>query len=222
MADALVLGIDTATRVQVGLADRTRVLASRSYDDPMRHVEQLAPVIAEALSDTGVRMDQLTGIAVGVGPGPYTGLRVGIATARVLGSVLGIPVRGICTLDVLAAQWVRGEQPPTRDFLIATDARRREVYWATYVDGTRARGPEVAAPADVPTADLDETTGAGAELYTDVLGLPYDGGRYPSGLTLVSRAIDRIRAAAPSDPLTPLYLRRPDAVPPGAPKPVTA
>src|SRR4051794_22616513 len=151
MADSLVLGLDTATRVQVGLAAGTRVLASRSYDDPMRHVEQLAPVIAAALADTGIRMNELTGIAVGVGPGPYTGLRVGIATARVLGSALGIPVRGICTLDVLAAQWVRGEQPPTRDFLIATDARRREVYWARYAaDGTRTAGPSVGPPDRLP------------------------------------------------------------------------
>jgi tRNA threonylcarbamoyl adenosine modification protein YeaZ len=214
MADALVLGIDTATRVQVGLADRTRVLASRSYDDPMRHVEQLAPVIAEALSDTGVRMDQLTGIAVGVGPGPYTGLRVGIATARVLGSVLGIPVRGICTLDVLAAQWVRGEQPPTRDFLIATDARRREVYWARYAaDGSRTEGPVVGRPDRLPELPVG---GPATLVHPDLTAAATAPLRLDAGV--LALAAEQL----PDAGIEPLYLRNPDAAPPGPRKSVLA
>jgi tRNA threonylcarbamoyl adenosine modification protein YeaZ len=217
----LVLAIDTstaATTAELVEVDDTSVQsrAVRQVVDARGHGEHLAPLIEAALAEAMITPGDLSALVVGIGPGPFTGLRVGLVTAAVMADTLGVPVYGLCSLDGLVAPERSGR------VLAATDARRREVYWATYVDGTRARGPEVAAPADVPTADLDETTGAGAELYTDVLGLPYDGGRYPSGLTLVSRAIDRIRAAAPSDPLTPLYLRRPDAVPPGAPKPVTA
>lgn len=213
MADQLVLGLDTSTQVQVGLSDGDRVLTSKTYDDPRRHVEQLAPVLAAMITEAGVTMPELTGIVVGVGPGPFTGLRVGIATARILGSVLGIPVRGVCSLDVLAAQWQRTGRVDG-DFLIATDARRNEVYWAQYdASGGRTGGPSVGRPDDLP-------------------GLPVAGPAtlvHP-GLASVGDAPTRLDAgilalAGPTLPdagIEPLYLRSPDAAPPGPRKSVLA
>ncbi len=100
----LVLGFDTATpAVSVALHDGERVIAAASALDARRHSELLTPMIAKIMADAGASRADLTAIAVGVGPGPYTGLRVGVVTARVLGSVLRLPVSGVCSLDVIAA-----------------------------------------------------------------------------------------------------------------------
>src|SRR5688500_19657955 len=116
----------------------------------MRHAEQLAPLIDRALTGADIVRQDLTAIAVGVGPGPFTGLRVGLVTARTLGYVLELPVYGVCSLDVLAAEAV-ASGIGRRGFLVATDARRKEVYVATYDDqGRRIDGPSVLRPADAP------------------------------------------------------------------------
>ena len=95
------------------------------------------------------RLD-ITAVAAGTGPGPYTGLRAGLVTARVLGSALGVPVYGVCTLDVVAAGVASTGTAAGQGFIVATDARRREVYWARYdADGRRLDGPAVGFPADV-------------------------------------------------------------------------
>jgi tRNA threonylcarbamoyladenosine biosynthesis protein TsaB len=100
----LVVGFDTATPVvSVALHDGERVVSEASAADGRRHGELLAPMIAKVLADAGVSRTDLSAVAVGVGPGPYTGLRVGVVTARVLGAVLGIGVHGVCSLDVIAA-----------------------------------------------------------------------------------------------------------------------
>src|SRR5689334_24959835 len=112
----------------------------------MRHGEMLAPGIADVLAQAGATSRDVTAVAVGVGPGPFTGLRVGLVTARTLALALGIPVHGVCSLDVLAAQAV-GEGAVDRPFLVATDARRKEVYWAAYDErGVRLGDPEVSRP----------------------------------------------------------------------------
>ncbi|MGH3355595.1 MAG: tRNA (adenosine(37)-N6)-threonylcarbamoyltransferase complex dimerization subunit type 1 TsaB, partial [Nocardioidaceae bacterium] len=126
----LLLAFDTATpAVTVALHDGRDVLARHTEVDAMRHGELLAPGIATVLERSGVNRRELTDVAVGVGPGPFTGLRVGLVTARTLGLVLGVRVHGVCTLDVLAA-----ESGLTEPFVVATDARRKEVYWASYAD----------------------------------------------------------------------------------------
>jgi len=111
-----------------------------------------------------VRQD-LTAIAVGVGPGPFTGLRVGIVTARTLGFVLEIPVYGVCSLDAVALEVV-GTGAASGSFLVATDARRKEVYLASYdADARRLEGPVVTRPAEVATTA--QVAGAGPALYPD-------------------------------------------------------
>ena len=99
----------------------------------MQHGEQLAPLVDRALERAGIVRQDLTAIGVGVGPGPFTGLRVGLVTARTLGFVLDLPVYGVCTLDVLAVEAV-DTGTVGGDFVVATDARRREVYLASYDD----------------------------------------------------------------------------------------
>ncbi len=99
----LLLAFDTATpAVTVAVHDGSAVVAQRSAVDARRHGELLAAQIAGALADCGATRADLTAIAVGTGPGPYTGLRVGLVTARVLASVLDIPLYGVCSLDVIA------------------------------------------------------------------------------------------------------------------------
>jgi tRNA threonylcarbamoyl adenosine modification protein YeaZ len=214
----LLLALDTATpAVTVALHDGSALVAELSVVDPRRHGEVLAVLIDQVLRKAGAVRGDLTAVAVGTGPGPYTGLRVGVVTARVLGSALQIRTDGICSLDVIAAQAVAGGQDS--DFLVATDARRREVYWARYTgDGERVTGPHVDKPADLPT-DLP-VAGEGAVLYPE-LGRGTLAPRYPAAGQLALIAVGRILADLPPDLAEPLYLRRPDAIQPGRPKRVT-
>jgi len=197
----VLLAFDTATpAVTVAVHDGTRVLAETTQVDVMRHGELLAPAIERVLAQAGVSRGELSGIAVGVGPGPFTGLRVGLVTARTMGAVLGVPVSGVCTLDVLAA-----EADVTGRFLVATDARRKEVYWAAYTDAlTRVDGPHVSRPADVEVAG--PVVGRGAVLYPEALG-PATPPEHPSAAVLAGLVAGGRVSVLPPDPL---YLRRPD------------
>jgi tRNA threonylcarbamoyladenosine biosynthesis protein TsaB len=197
----VLLAFDTATpAVTVALHDGTDVVAESTQVDVMRHGELLAPAIARALEQAGVGRGDLTAIAVGVGPGPFTGLRIGLVTARTMGAVLGLPVSGVCTLDVLAAQaQVSGR------FVVATDARRKEVYWAAYADPlTRVDGPHVSKPADIDVSG--PVVGRGAVLYPDDLG-PASPPEHPSAAVLARLVTANQATVVPPDPL---YLRRPD------------
>jgi tRNA threonylcarbamoyl adenosine modification protein YeaZ len=212
----VLLALDTATpAVTVALADGDTVLAERTTVDARRHGELLAPAIDEVLRTAGATRSDLTGVAVGVGPGPFTGLRVGLVTARTLGAVLDVPVHGVCTLDVLALGALRAGVDG--EFRAVTDARRKEVHWAAYrtASGAPARveGPHVAAPADA-TYD-GPAVGAGAQLYAEA----FPGHReplHPSAADLARWVVRGLPTLAPE----PLYLRRPDAAEPHARKSV--
>jgi tRNA threonylcarbamoyl adenosine modification protein YeaZ len=213
----IVLALDTSsasvTAAIVSVDRDVRVLAQHSTINPRAHGELLAPSIEACLLDARAMAADLGAVVAGVGPGPFTGLRVGLVTAAALGDALSIPTYGVCSLDAIAGSL---DEP---SLLVATDARRREVYWARYVGGERVAGPDVARPVDV-VADSAAMAGAGARLYADVLGLPLRDADYPSPLALVRAAADRIVAHAPSEPLTPLYLRRPDVAAAYTPKAV--
>jgi tRNA threonylcarbamoyladenosine biosynthesis protein TsaB len=253
-----VLGFDTATpAVSVALHDGERVIASASTLDSRRHSELLTPMIAKVLADAGVPRTDLDVVAVGVGPGPYTGLRVGVVTARVLGSVLGLPVHGVCSLDIIAVAARGGLDPPPqaatgagssprampwrggmggssprasavgpgREFLVATDARRQEVYWARYdAAGRRVAGPQVGRAGLIPDAAELAVAGAGGPLYPEAFG-EVIGPAYPDAGVLCGLVARSLTAPSPGHPpllaADPLYLRRPDAREPGPPKRVT-
>ena len=214
----LLLAFDTATpAVTVAIHDGSAVVARRSAVDARRHGELLAAQIAGALADCGATRADLTAIAVGTGPGPYTGLRVGLVTARVLASVLDIPLYGVCTLDVMAREAAAGAAG--REFLVATDARRKEVYWARYsAAGDRICGPAVSAPAELPPGC--PIAGEGPVRYPELTAEPIPPS-YPAAGQLAEIAAERMAAGAPVSPAEPLYLRRPDARVPGKPKRVT-
>jgi tRNA threonylcarbamoyl adenosine modification protein YeaZ len=186
----LVLAIDTATpAVTAGIVklEGIEVLAERVTVDARAHAERLTPNVLGALADAALTVNDLGAVVIGCGPGPFTGLRVGMATAAAYGHALSIPVHGVCSLDAIGID-------TTGDALVVTDARRREVYWARYRDGMRVGGPAVNAPADVPGAD-------------DALARPTV---YPTASGLVRAVADWDAEPAP---LIPLYLRRPDAKP---------
>lgn len=209
----VVLGVDTATVVCVGLAIDGEAVGSGIVPDRMAHVEQLTPLIRQVCADASIAPLDLTDVVVGLGPGPYTGLRVGIVTARVLAELAGARLHGICSLDVIAAQHV-AEHGLDGEFVVATDARRKEVYWARYAaDGSRLEGPAVNRPAEVPRLP---TVGPGADLYPDSLQV-VAGPRTldPTALAVAGPML----ADAGSEPL---YLRRPDAAEPGRRKSVLA
>jgi len=217
----LVLALDTATpAVTAGVVELTAdgciQRSVRVVHDARKHAELLMPGIVAACDEAGVALGDLAAVVTGVGPGPFTGLRVGMVTGAALGDALGIPVHGVCSLDAIAHG--------LGAVLVVTDARRREVYWSRYADGVRTHGPEVVAPAELaarlgPDGDLgpvDRVVGDAAEK----VGAPADApGPRPDGLVAV--AAPALRAGTVPGPLVPLYLRRPDAVPPGAPKTVT-
>lgn len=212
----VLLAFDTATAATtVALADGSRIVAEATTIDPMRHGELLAPAIAAVMEQAGLAPYQLTAVAVGVGPGPFTGLRVGLVTARVLGAVLGIPVYGVCTLDVLAAEAV-STGSVSEPFLVATDARRKEVYWASYDErGNRREGPEVGRPADC--ASERPVVGTGPVLYPDAF--PHRvRPEFPRAATLaLAVSEESVELVDPE----PLYLRRPDTMTPRPPKRVS-
>jgi tRNA threonylcarbamoyl adenosine modification protein YeaZ len=214
-----VLAIDTSspavTAGVVAVGDALALAAVRAPVSPRGHGELLTPSISACLADAGITANDLAAIVAGVGPGPYTGLRVGLVTAAALAQALDVPSYGVCSLDAIGAACADEAR-----LLVATDARRREVYWARYEAGRRTDGPHVDRPADVPLAGLEAVAGAAAELYPwpELARRPEF---HPEPQWLVGLAADRIRSGAESEPLTPLYLRRPDAVVPGAPKTVS-
>jgi tRNA threonylcarbamoyl adenosine modification protein YeaZ len=226
----LLLAIDTSTTaITTALHDGSSVVAEVTTLDARAHAEHLAPGLSKALAEAGAAPTDVTDVAVGIGPGPFTGLRVGIVTARTFAFALGVPVRGLTSLDAIAHEaWLGGRRG---DLLVATDARRKEVYAATYVldeaAATRVAGPLVSRAADLE-ADVRglPTAGRGALLYADSLPLAVEPLDVSAG-ALADLAVRRL-AVAPAEPdgirqqvepghgfdgLEPLYLRRPDVAP---------
>jgi len=203
----VILAIDTATpavTAAIVSLDGVEVLAERVTIDARAHAEQLTPNVLGTLADAGRSVNDLGAVVVGCGPGPFTGLRVGMASAAAYGHALGVPVYGVCSLDAIGIETAA----TSGEVLVVTDARRREVYWARYRDGVRIDGPAVDAPADVP-ADADAV--AGSPEHAALFDLPRLSPVYPTAAGLVRAVADWTTAPAP---LVPLYLRRPDAKPP--------
>lgn len=215
----LILALDTATEAVAAAVLDTgsgRVVGHEVTLGPTAHGERLAPVVESALGQAGITPRDLGAIGVGRGPGPFTGLRVGLVFAGVLGWALGIPVHGVCTLDVLARQ--AHAEGLVGEFLVATDARRREVYWARYDARRRIAGPEVGPALGIPDRAVP-VVGIGARRYPDALP---DGRAplHPDPGHLARMVAEAIASGAPAD-AAPMYLRRPDATVGGPRKRVT-
>jgi tRNA threonylcarbamoyl adenosine modification protein YeaZ len=209
----LVLALDTATpTLLAGLARWSpaagaEVLAERAVPSGNRHAELLTPAIQGVLADARATMRDLDAVVTGLGPGPFTGLRVGVVTAVALADARQLPVLGVCSLDAI------GSGART----VVTDARRKEIYWATYADdGACTDGPGVVRPEELgrPGPYVGDP-GFGARLGAEVT---------PADVTtagLLRAASSRLADPSSSGPLVPLYLRRPDATPPTAIKAVS-
>ncbi|NYE02248.1 tRNA threonylcarbamoyl adenosine modification protein YeaZ [Kineosphaera limosa] len=231
----LMLAMDTATGVvSVALHDGSRVLAQEDVARPQAHAEHLAPAIETVLARAGRRPQEVTQVAAGTGPGPFTGLRVGLVTAATFAYAIDAPVGGVCSLDAIAHQvWLEGLAGPR--LLVTGDARRKEVYWAPYrldESGAHAEAePAVGKAADLPPELLEwPVAGRGPLLYPTAFGGdPQSGQPAPLALpvldvsagALAHLAITRLARGAALDSTQPLYLRRPDAQPQAERKPVS-
>ncbi len=209
----LVLALDTATpTLLAGLArwspdGAVEVLAERAVPSGTRHAELLTPAIRGVLADADLPLAEVGAVVTGLGPGPFTGLRVGVVTAAALADARGLPVVGVCSLDAI------GDGART----VVTDARRKELYWATYAaDGTRTDGPGVVRP------EAARLTGplVGDPAFAERLGAPVTAADVTTA-GLLRAAAPQLADPASAGPLLPLYLRRPDATPPTSFKPVT-
>jgi len=221
-----VLAVDTSsTVVSAALVDvldpaDVRVLAARDERADNRHGELLAALIDEVLRETMLTPTSLTAVAAGLGPGPFTGLRVGVVTAASLADALGVPAYGACSLDAIANSHA-GE----REFLVCTDARRKQIYWARYdAAGSRTEGPDIATAADLASryaGQVPLVIGAGVALYPQEFSVFDATADASASAADVARLVaTRVREDAASEVLEPMYLRRPDASPPGRPKSV--
>ena len=223
---SVTLAIDTSGGTHVAVLRGDAVLARAERADARGHAENLAPLVAAALDEAGLVPADVTGVAVGTGPAPFTGLRVGLVTAAAFAAVRGLPVHGVPSLEA----WALGSREAAgasgaREVRVVTDARRREVYTARYAYDASAPGglsvleePRVVLPAELAGTVADERAAgrvvAGPGLYPDVLG-PSAGTFDVAALALLATA--RAEAGVPT-PTEPLYLRRPDihGVPAGA------
>ena len=215
----IILGIDTSQSASVALVDTEsgEVLAAEHADDQRRHLEFIGPALASALShDAEPEL-----VVTGIGPGPFTGLRVGIAAGIAVGQARGIPVKGMLSQAALAEELMRTEPSVEGPVVIAADARRKEVYFSVYdaSSATLTAGPFVAKPAEVAEVldanglgEVEERLGRGFVLYPEVLGES----RLPE---IVDPRADFLAFAAAReiaqgrelrDPV-PEYLREPDA-----------
>ncbi|GAA1766299.1 tRNA (adenosine(37)-N6)-threonylcarbamoyltransferase complex dimerization subunit type 1 TsaB [Agromyces humatus] len=203
----MLLAIDTSTGTSVAVVDRDgasgelRCLAETGTDDTMRHAEVIGDFIREALAGAGIDRDRLSGVAAGMGPGPFTGLRVGIAAAHAFALGIDRPFVPVVSHDAIA--WSRYRAGETRSLQVVTDARRREFAVSEY-DGldddglpVRVLGPGLAPRDEVPVAR----------------GIRFDATIVSAGaigmLAELAFAAGRLPLAADA----PLYLRAPDVTP---------
>ncbi len=201
------LGIDTSHHVAVGLARDSEIVAREIVTDTRAHVEQLLPSVLRACATAGIALTDIDQFAVGMGPGPFTGLRVGVATAWTLAHAAGRTPHGVCSLDVVAREYATAGAPER--FIVAADARRKELYWREYrADGTPEGEPMVSAPEKVPDLPV---AGAVPEPYRALFQL--DGPDHLDPGVLAAQW----RNLAPAGD-EPYYLRPADATVPGKPK----
>ena len=220
------LALDTSTPTLVTglvhtLADGSSDATENTVENTRAHNELLMPTIFQLLESSGSELHELTAIVVGCGPGPFSGLRVGMATASGLGHALPVPGYGVCSHDAIAWRAQQASASAEENLLVATDARRRETYWSSYCCGDRGERPPVwpAFPSRRAAARVLANPTIATRLPDRLRALAQqeEVPAVPSARGLVAVADF---AVAPQ-PLTPLYLRRPDAKVPAA-KPVSA
>ena len=196
-----VLAMDTSVGVSVAILRSDGELTQSQTVDHGMQGELTAELIAQAVADSGLEISDITEVVVGVGPGPFTGLRVGLVTAEVFAHARNIPIHGICSLDAIAFDYAK-------PCVVVTDARRKELYWARY-DGKRIGEPQVSKPEELLAQFPDsEFVGPGSQLYPDFIS-----GKV---LELKAGSLAKLFAAGAAQlvDVSPMYLRKPDAIEP--------
>jgi tRNA threonylcarbamoyl adenosine modification protein YeaZ len=198
------LAIDTSAGTTVAVLSMGSVLAELNYLEPMTHSERIGSALEQVIRDAGIEAQQISTVVAGIGPGPFTGLRVGLAAARYFSLGVSAQLVGVCSLDSIALDFY-AENPEAMNLLVTTDARRKEVFWASYsgvVAGipVRTNGPSVNRAEDIGTL-IDLSSHASTEL-----------GVRAGALGQIAFALGLSPEGASKD-ITPIYLREPDAVP---------
>ena len=210
----MLLALDTSTDViSVALHDGALVRRQRTVQASRHHAELLNGEISELLRQCGVGIDQLTRIVVGTGPGGFTGLRVGITTGRTLALALGITCDGVLTLDAMARAALDAELV-SGDFVVALDARRREVFWASYSNGRRVSVPAAINPQRLLADHQSDLVVVGniAASYP-IFESVIDAVPSAAAIATIASAHDGVFEVMPA---TPVYVRTPDATEPVA------
>lgn len=210
----MLLSIDTSAGTSVAVVDRDRgVIAEHTEPDTRRHAEVIGELVSLCLAESGAQVAELSGVAIGMGPGPFTGLRVGIAAGNAFAFGAGKPAVRVVSHDAIAfARYLAGASGP---LLVVTDARRREVYWSTYSGADdaglplRADAPGLARPDDLAAAV------PGFEGYARLDADTVSAGSL--GMLAETMFLERRPFAGPE----PLYLRSPDVTLSAGPKRVS-
>lgn len=196
-----VLAIDTSVGVSVAILRSSGELAQSQAVDHGMQGELTAELISQVVAESGLQISEITDVVVGVGPGPFTGLRVGLVTAAVFAHARNIPIHGICSLDAIAFDYAK-------PCVVVTDARRKELYWARY-ESKRIGEPQVSKPEDL-LAQFPNTefVGPGAQIYPDSIS--------GSVLELKAGSLAKLFVSGNAQlvDVSPMYLRKPDAVEP--------
>ncbi len=203
----LTLAITTSTTmVGVAIGTSSQVFACNEIVTDRRHCEELTPLIELTMHEASKSVSQLERIAIDIGPGRFTGLRVGVATAKTLAFAAKIPLVPITSLQALAS----GVSEDTRHIAAVVDARRGEVFQQLFSDGVAQQEPSVGSPHLVEQTDV-VYVGDGAETYSETYGEFLISGCHPSAEAMLKLA--EVRSVIEFDFVQPLYLRDPDAVP---------
>jgi tRNA threonylcarbamoyl adenosine modification protein YeaZ len=198
------LAIDTSAGTTVAVLSMGTVLAELNYLEPMTHSERIGSAIQKVLNAAGLKPNQIDTVVAGVGPGPFTGLRVGLAAARYFAIGSGADLVSVCSLDSIALDFYQAN-PNAKNLVVTTDARRKEVFWASYsgvINGIpqRTQGPAVNKEQDIANyIDLASHESTELGVRAGALGQI----AFAQGLS----------AAGKNKNITPIYLREPDAVP---------
>jgi tRNA threonylcarbamoyl adenosine modification protein YeaZ len=192
-----ILAIDTSTnRIAVALLQFGKPPTVAIKDDGLRHAEYAAELIKQVIKDSGLMLQELGGIVCGIGPGPFTGLRVGIISAQSISFALNIPVFGICSHDAIAFEYA--QKNPNQDVTVITDARRKEVYWTRYQGIKRITTP-IVSKANVAIEAMNRT-----EKRVEIKSFATDSAQGDGSVVALPNQVLL--------PPIPLYLRRPDAL----------
>jgi tRNA threonylcarbamoyl adenosine modification protein YeaZ len=198
------LAVDTSAGTSVAVLSMGKVVAELNYLEPMTHSERIGSAIQDVLTQANLLPNQISLVVAGVGPGPYTGLRVGLAAARYFAIGTGANLVGVCSLDAIALDYY-STNPGAKDLLVSTDARRKEVFWATYSGVVEGMPIRTNGPAVNKYEDIGSLVAIDSFIQTDI-------GVRAGALGQIAFAQD-LAGLSTSSEVNPIYLREPDAVP---------